>query len=324
MQPLETPPRFVLVNAANTHGALDFGSAFQVFDTRGAPTSKRVEKADRFRVIVHADSLLVGGFEMRWDGSPGTFSIDLVNPPFAPESAIQVRHAYVIAAYQTGGARTVPYESFQVDVSDFYLPERWKTRLRWTRSHAGLGAAAIHDDGQVAVVTESGQFFRYSLDRKPNTTEPAHTVESKLSFEPYDLSILDSGYAVLSRADSGTVLHRLDPNGKELWRVAIPFEATQPPVDGGKGRVYVAGKGFAAVEDGKLLYAHPGDQQWATAFEDGTVALAIGPELRIIDRDGTIRQSLRTKDGERLTTPPAIASDGTIWVGSETTLYHAR
>src|SRR5690606_3900500 len=128
------------------------------------------------------------------------------------------------------------------DISDFYLPERRRTRLRWSRNHPGYGAGAIHDNGEIVIVMQDGHFFRHSAESKKNASEPARVVESKLSFEPYDISILDSGYAVLSRADSCTVLHHLDPNGKELWRVPIPVEATQPPVDGGQGRVYGAGK----------------------------------------------------------------------------------
>lgn len=157
---------------------------------------------------------------------------------------------------------------------------------------------------------------------KADVSEPAYTVEAQLGFEPRDISIVADGYAVLSGTKSGSVLHLLDALGKERWRTKIPFEVKQPPVDG-NGRIVLAGKGFAAVRDGKLLFAHPSEhEQWATAFEEGTVALSTGGELRIVNPDGTIRQSFRVQEGERLTTPPAIAPDGTIWVASDKALYH--
>ena len=61
-----------------------------------------------------------------------------------------------------------------------------------------------------------------------------------------------------------------------------------------------------------------------TAFEDGACALAVGAELRIVGKDGAILQSLRVPDDEVLSTPPAIAADGSIWVATGKGLYAAR
>ena len=63
---------------------------------------------------------------------------------------------------------------------------------------------------------------------------------------------------------------------------------------------------------------------FGTAFADGTMAIAAGPELRVVDRDGKILQRLATPEGENITTPPAIAADGSIWVGTATAVYVAR
>jgi hypothetical protein len=63
---------------------------------------------------------------------------------------------------------------------------------------------------------------------------------------------------------------------------------------------------------------------FGTAFQDGALAVAVGPELRIVNRDGQIRQRYNTAEHEPITTPPAIASDGSVWVGSATALYVAR
>lgn len=47
-------------------------------------------------------------------------------------------------------------------------------------------------------------------------------------------------------------------------------------------------------------------------------------ELRFVSRDGAIRQSFHTADGDMITTPPAIGPDGTIWVATSKALYVAR
>ena len=106
--------------------------------------------------------------------------------------------------------------------------------------------------------------------------------------------------------------------------MTVPFEVLQPPVDGGAGRIYLLGNGFAAVQDGHLLWSKPSSTMiLGTAFAGGELALATGPELRIVARDGSIRQSLRT-DGEPIAAPPAIASDGAVWVATNKALYVAR
>jgi hypothetical protein len=62
----------------------------------------------------------------------------------------------------------------------------------------------------------------------------------------------------------------------------------------------------------------------ATAFDDGSLAVTTGSELRLVARDGTIAQVFRVDKGEELTTPPAIGSDGWVWVASVKAVYVAR
>ncbi len=122
-----------------------------------------------------------------------------------------------------------------------------------------------------------------------------------------------------------TVLHLLDKSGKQISEAHVPFEVFQPPVDAGKGRVYLLGNGVAAFDHGKTLFVQPSSVPFfATAFQDGSLALAAGQELRILDRDGKILQQFTTREHEPITTPPAIAADGSIWVGTAKGLYLAR
>ena len=121
------------------------------------------------------------------------------------------------------------------------------------------------------------------------------------------------------------MVHHLDLQGKETWHAEVPFEILQPPIDGSDGRIYVMGMGAAAFQDGKLLFVTPSAvPMFGTAFQDGTLAVAVGQELRIVDRDGHVRQHFSTAEHEPITTPPAIGSDGSVWVASAKALYVAR
>ncbi len=172
----------------------------------------------------------------------------------------------------------------------------------------------------------------------------------------YDLSIVSSGYALIEVGSPlpdphpytdleralvlrarrleflnaapprwKTIVHHLDLQGKETWHAEVPFEVLQPPIDGSGGRVYLMGMGAAAFQDGKLLFSTPSAvPMLGTAFQDGTLAVAVGPELRIVAPDGQIRQRFTTAEREAITTPPAIGSDGSVWVGTGKGLYVAR
>lgn len=101
----------------------------------------------------------------------------------------------------------------------------------------------------------------------------------------------------------------------------------RPPsnrLEGGSGRIYLLGNGFAAIENGHVLWAKRSPAlMLGTAFAGGELAIVTGAELRIVGRDGVTRQSFRT-DGERIATPPAIAPDGSVWVATDKALYVAR
>jgi hypothetical protein len=172
---------------------------------------------------------------------------------------------------------------------------------------------------------EDGRFLVLDPDGAGADNKSRRIVEAKLSFAPYDISIVPPGYALLGRSDSTVSLHFVAADGHESWSVAVPFAPSEPPIDGGDGRIYLVGKGFAAYEGGKTVWSSISDTtQYATAYGDGVVALAIGPELRIVSRDGAVKQTFRTTDGGSITTPPAIADDGSAWVATASALYVAR
>jgi hypothetical protein len=149
----------------------------------------------------------------------------------------------------------------------------------------------------------------------------------------YSISGVGEGIAVLHadklvRITSAgfwrTSVEVLDTEGRKAWRAELPWSVRQPPIDGGNGRVYAAGDELAALEAGKVVWEVKPGPVHATAFADGAVAYTQGTFLHVRARDGSILVSLETPDKAILVTPPAIASDGSIWVASARDLFVAR
>jgi hypothetical protein len=157
----------------------------------------------------------------------------------------------------------------------------------------------------------------------------------------YDLSFVDEGVAVVSAGTSDGFStrerHRRDDpgwtsvvtvfddrTGKEVHRIALPWSVAMPVIAAGPGRFIVAGSKLVAFERGKEAWHLDGGLYRATAFEDGSLAVTRNDELLVLDRDGKELARLRTPDGERFTTPPAIAGDRSIWVATHRDLYVAR
>jgi hypothetical protein len=119
-------------------------------------------------------------------------------------------------------------------------------------------------------------------------------------------------------------LHRHGPDGAERLVLELPFTVRQPAIDGGGGRVLVAGDGLAAIEGDEIVWqresALPG---YATAYGDGSVAFAAGRDLVILDRDGREHERLSVPEDELVFTPPAIGADGSVWLATGKALYRA-
>lgn len=254
----------------------------------------------------------------------------------------------------------------------------------WHEHVKGMGSGAIAADLRIAVALArrgelvadyrlptgaKGRFLVFAPGGDP-ASDPAknHGIRKSLALvsrdldeSPYDVSVIEPGFALLSGEDErlregafhdrkpdieearfrrvcrvrvgaekvglhwSTVVHRLDREGREVWRAKVPFEVLEPPIDGGAGRVYVAGNGIAALRDGKVLWgwaqAMPA---YATAFEDGALAVASGGELRILSPEGAVLQFFRAREGERFSTPPAIGEDGSVWAATDHALYRAH
>jgi hypothetical protein len=283
-------------------------------------------------------------------GDVWTSAVLMLTPTQVPLS-VPLDDGGVARVWDTLGARV------RVVSERFFQPERLTTALVWIDELEGAGCGAIADDRRIAVAMHKGRFIVFDGNQATPDLNGVRLADVPIAFAAYDLSVVEGGYAAISvgtlMPDGSpavtplgatlakaarrvellasapprwrTVVHFLDAQGRVAAQTEVPFEVLEPPIDGGGGRVYALGNGVAAFDKGRLLYAHPSPiPMLATAFEDGSLALAIGHELRILTRDGAVKQSFFTAEHEAITAPPAIASDGSVWVGTERAIYVAR
>jgi hypothetical protein len=202
------------------------------------------------------------------------------------------------------------------------------------------GVGAIDGAGITALALPSGRFVVLRATADPDAEgweqQPTLAVDARIDASATDLSIVapfalvvygggDAGRLAARRSAlaSSTHIDARRADGSLAWRAALSFLATQPPIDG-NGLIYVVGTGVTALTmDGTPAWSLPSKGTVrAQAFADGTLAVVQGAELRILGRDGVTQKSMRA--AEELTSYPAIASDGAIWVASAKTLYVAR
>jgi hypothetical protein len=201
--------------------------------------------------------------------------------------------------------------------------------LRWGELHV-LSSQAVQADNAPAV--EHGFVVYYHI--------------SDVSIVPPGMAVVEEaapdvsgfGQDLVAQEVPATTVHYLTPQGIELWKVTVGFGLGQPPIDCGDGRVCLAGFGLASVKNGKIEWsmkspALPPQETWpkqyysppapvrATAFEDGTLAVANHRTLRILERDGSIRREYKVGEDELIYTPPAIAPDGRVWFATQHALY---
>ena len=375
--PLVRAPLVILVHQAGDHVAMDHGDSFSLWSEAGG-IGRLEEKSRSSGIVMLASTYFAAGSERKFERGYGRLTLEMgLSGSSGAQWAIAVDDGWAGVVALTSPVRAPSH----VPLDDGSTARAWKTTsaqlmisasrifgpssapgYMWNERFDGPGCGAIGAGHVIVAALRDGRFLAIDGDSTVLPVPPARfasgrrLVETKLSFSPYDLSIVSSGYALLEvsavipdpkpysdlertlvlqarRVEIPssppprwkTVVHHLDLQGKETWHAEVPFEVLQPPIDGADGRIYVMGMGAAAFQDGKLLFATPSAvPMFGTAFQDGTLAVAVGPELRIVGRDGEIRQRFSTAEHEQITTPPAIGSDGSVWVASATALYVAR
>jgi hypothetical protein len=335
-------PLAVVVDDAGTHVGLDFGDHYELRDAAGTVRAKG-SKAPGQPLVVWATGALAGGRELSFadDGSVTTpaFGID-----YAASSDRDVTWAAQVGSLETRAIVEKKPEHFMhhaqhrgtvVEVDDvsparmailatsFPAGRHDEPGVRRSAELQGTGCGAIGGDGRIVVALADKRLVVYD-GRAAGDGPLTPSITVTLDAVATDLSVVEGGVALLSGPPEARTLHLLTAAGREAWRVAAPFAVAAPPIDAGKGRVYLAGAGLAAAEDGKILWSTPAPRVFVTALADGRALAAVGAELRLVNRDGTIAGRLRAPGGDELVTPPAVAADGTAWVASAKSLFFAR
>lgn len=186
----------------------------------------------------------------------------------------------------------------------------------------GTGVAAIGADWTFVVALKDGTLCVYSPEPLSRNLSPL-IAKKQMGFVPADLSLVPPHIVLVESVPTGVRLHVTDGSGEQIWSNDVPVAAGQPPIAGAGRRIYVVGNGIAALDGPELAWAHPSSQSMrATAFADGSLALAVGRSLQVVEDTGVIAQSLET--AEPIVTPPAITASGQVWVASQKAVYVAQ
>lgn len=351
---LPAPPESVLVSPSGSHvvlvtsdhldawsgGQMKPGFAHQPSGSRGVP-------------VVTDTGVRLGLLHATWGGEESR-----------PHMSAMDERAYEITAWVGPGVDI----SVAQNLGTLQAPFRMSVQARhtgpgeavsrWATSTPGLGTAAVLADGRVAVASRAGKLSLLSAtgDHATGRAAPIFEVETGLSI--YALSFTEAGLVALF--SEGTVeeaesLGRPPPGrvasgqwtsgiacfnaaGAEMWRAHVPFGASGPAVDAAGGRVIVAGRGIAAIEGGRVVWQSATDGvAMVTSFGEGSLAIAVGGELRVVGRagnpiarlvspspPGTSSDAAPSVPPPPFVTPPAVAADGSIWIATATRLFVAR
>jgi hypothetical protein len=320
-------PRFVFVTPGAEHLGVDWGQLYDVRDRNGAYILGS-EKAYNYDLFVTDPAFYVYGNESLWTGAEGA--------SVKPASGITSEGAMLAFRFDATRRLLAKLHSpadphggggWAVEIygDRFASPDRSYAEPLFQATYPGRGVAAIADDWRTVVAMEDQVLRILAPSANPATQAAVELAHVPLPFVASTVSLAEGGIVLTSKEHEGAAIHFLDGRGTETWSARLSFLPEQPAIDAANGRIVLAGAGLGAVEKGHVLWSEASHTAiHATAFQDGTLAVTTGPELRIVDRDGSIRQSLRTSEDDVITTPPAIAHDGTVWVATQKALYVAR
>jgi hypothetical protein len=319
-------PRFLYVSPDGAHLAIDRGGSYEVRDTTGKYL-RGTEKVARFDLTVTDEAYYIYANEALWSGAPT--ATQKPNSGYSPEG-------WTLALRQDGGRRVIATQNspvvphggpgWNVDVyaDRFAKPDHSYAELVFSGFFPGHGVAAIGPDWRIVLAMDDGTLRVFSDTSDPEL-RPIEIVHTRLPYVAVTLSLAPPLILTTSSDPAGARVHALDSAGVEKWSVAVPFAIRQPPVDGGGGRVVALGDGIASIDNGRIDWVQPSPVPiLGTAFDDGTMALSVGAELRVVDRAGSIRQALRVAPGETVSTPPCITTDGSVWIATQRAFYVAR
>ena len=133
-------------------------------------------------------------------------------------------------------------------------------------------------------------------------------------------------------ADSST-WHALSPEGETRWTLALPYYTAGVPAIAADGTLYFGS--WYPDEGGRLIAVDPaGSIRWVledledihgfpALGPDGTIFVAGRTRLYAVRPDGEIEWTYEAADRVFFLSSPAVAADGTLYVGGEDSLLYA-
>ena len=336
------PPKFIDLPDDTRHVLLERprgpDGGYEVRSSFGTFLFARTSPTSGAHALARAERFYAGAAWQTWGGKDeGSKSAGYLNPlGELLACAYRGGDEHTLVATPDGQTNHQPIrpDYTHVDLVRPFHARDWYGEHDWEVKFDEPGVGAIDGEGHTVLALPSGRFI--ILRRVGERGYGILALDAHIGANATDLSIVapyamilfgggDAGALASSRSASRASSHlearRAD--GTLAWDADLPFLAGQPPIDGGD-RVYVVGRGLVALDlNGAILWSALSPTLLrAQAFNDGTLAVVRGSELQIIAPDGTIRWSFRAQ--EELTSYPAIASDGAVWVASARALYVVR
>ncbi|HET9956620.1 MAG TPA: hypothetical protein VFQ61_19115 [Polyangiaceae bacterium] len=187
--------------------------------------------------------------------------------------------------------------------------------------------AAIGGDRATVLALDNHLLQVYAPEGNPRGEAPILVAERNIGVVATHVSIVGSNILVIApghpEEGSGSRLLAFTAETRPIYSLSMPFEVLQPAIAGSGTRVYLAGRGLAALDGGGVSWLYVSQEPiYASSFEDGSLAVAHGKRLEFVNTSGTVEQAFDTE--EPLLAPPAIAADGTVWAISGRAVYIAR
>jgi hypothetical protein len=140
----------------------------------------------------------------------------------------------------------------------------------WAAGGDGHGIGAIGADFASVLAFNSGLLQVY-LSIHNGNNQALLAGERKLDVVAKHVSIIPPLIMLVARDGAGSKLLAFTGNTAPVYSLTVPFEALQPAVAGGGKRVYVAGRGLAALDDGKVTWTHESTEPlYVSSFQDGS------------------------------------------------------
>lgn len=211
---------------------------------------------------------------------------------------------------------------------DLYRIPVEKSMRSWSYDGTGrIDQILLTTDNQTFVIVqgEKVQLIKSSDGQVLSSFESGVTDVETASLDPNNNLIIIG--EVERGGSSSSYMKGINLTGKGGWeyRLRNP-QINQPPVSGPNGHVYVIeSRVLRNLENGSVRWEYPlkaRGKSWLTIAKNNEVILINGKNLVVLSPQGEERISfIITEDDENFDAPPALDSEGKLYIASDKKLY---